>query len=121
MSRNFKADIETTKTAAEMLLKERNRDKYIAIFTGAKSVVSILENKSLFLKAEHAELRAVPHRLYQNSERVVIKIFRLLATYLKNEVADKLAKQDGRLPLPEIDIANNETETFIRINHRNKR
>lgn len=42
---NLRAELEALKITAEMLLTETNSDKLTALFTDAKSVISVLMNK----------------------------------------------------------------------------
>ena len=94
-----------------MLLTEENKENLIVIFTDAKSVVSVLKNKN---NAELADLKAVLYGLSQQSERVVIQWTPSHCNIPGNEEADKLAKEGGRLPQPDIDITYDEAKRFIR-------
>lgn len=55
-SNNFRAEVEAMKMVVEMLVTQKDREKYIAIFTEVKSVVSILKNKN---NAQLLNLRVV--------------------------------------------------------------
>lgn len=116
-SSNFRAEAEALRTAADMLLSEKDKEKYIAIFTDAKSVVSVLKSKS---NTELVDLKAALYSLSQKSERVVIQWIPSHCNIPGNEEADKLAKKGGRLHQPDIDITYNEAKRFIKSTYRTK-
>ena len=116
-SSNFKAEVEALKTAAEMLLMEENKEKQIAIFTDAKSAVSILKSNN---STELTDLRAALHGLCQKSKKVVIQWIPSHCSIPGNEEADRLAKEGGRLPQPDIDITYNEAKRLIKSTYRTK-